>query len=153
MASAIESQIQPSPFPAPSKTTSAVLSGRDTDITSISFADRILLIVSQTGSLAHWVHVPLAASTDPLNSGRLDSHDADNALLPLPHLTATTVLGGTKPDVEVLGQTLATTIASAILVKQPNEERTLVMGLGLVDVANIRKEAFDELIGAILDLL
>lgn len=143
-----------SPFPAPSKSSSSTVAGKPTNITSISFADKVFLTISQTRNLAHWVHVPLAAaSTDPFNPGPFPSHDASNALLPLSQLTATTVLGGTKRDDEVVGQTLATTIASALLLKRPHEERMLILGLGLADPAQIGRAEFDELVGAVLDLV
>lgn len=71
------------------------------------------------------------------------------------HLTATTVLGGTKRDDEVIGQTLATTIGSAILMKRQHEERLLVVGLGLEDAAGTMtgRTQFDEAVGLVLDVL
>jgi proteasome assembly chaperone 3 len=81
--------------------------------------------------------------------------DSENSLLPLTHLTATTVLGGTRRNDEVLGQTLATTIASAILTKQPSEERLLIVGLGLEngEESMASRAGFEELIGIVLDIL
>lgn len=69
------------------------------------------------------------------------------------HLTATTVLGGTKRDDEVVGQTLATTIGSAILMKQPQEERMLILGLGLDGAAEMGREGFDAVVGLVLECL
>lgn len=71
------------------------------------------------------------------------------------HLTATTVLGGTKREDEVVGQTLATTIASAILMKRPSEQRLLVVGLGLEDAAEslTGRAQFDEAVGLVLAVL
>ena len=77
----------------------------------------------------------------------------DNSLLPRMDLTATTVLGGTKREDEVIGQTLATTIASAILMKRPGEERMLVLGCGLEGVGEMGREEFEEVIGLVLGVL
>ena len=51
----------------------------------------------------------------------------------------------------MIGQTLATTIASAILVKRPREERILVLGFGLQGVAG--RDGFEEVVGLVLDVL
>jgi len=80
------------------------------------------------------VHVPLE-SIDPTLTDRrsqLHSDDLEGAdLLPLPHLTATTILGGGDPELNTLGQLLATQIASTIAASTPEEKRLLVVGLGL----------------------
>lgn len=77
-------------------------------------------------------------------------------------MTATTVLGGTKREEEVLGQTLATTLASAVLHRSPTEERMLVLGLGLQDVVKgvdgegeteEDEEWFQEVVGLCLEVL
>lgn len=145
--------VYPSPFPAPSKSASGIIDDTLTEVSSIIFSDKILITVSQAGKLAHWVHVPLSkASADPMSSGPVSSYDPENRLLPMSHLTATTVLGGTKRDDEIVGQTLATTIASAILVKRPHEERLLVLGVGLQSGMAGRAQ-FDEITGLILEVL
>ncbi len=77
----------------------------------------------------------------------------ENALLPRPDLTATTVLGGTKREDEVVGQTLATTLASAILVKRPSEERLLLLGLGLQRMGELDGEWFESVVGLCLEVL
>lgn len=148
-------QIFESPFPAPSKTSSGIVANSLTTVTSLAFSDKILLTLTQVSKApAHWVHVPLAShSSDPMNPGVFPSHDTENELLPMPRLTATTVLGGTKRDDEVFGQTLATTIASAILMKRPGEERMLVLGLGLQGVSAMGRGEFDEIVGLVLECL
>lgn len=89
------------------------------------------------------IHVAL----DPSSSGLLsESHiqpDDDNALLPRPSLTPTSILGGTTPEREIIGQLLATQIASAILTKNSAEDRMLVLGLGLPRVGKDRETFFD----------
>jgi len=61
-------------------------------------------------------------------------------------------LGGTKPEFEILGQTLATTIASAVLIRAPEEKRMLVLGVGL-ERADTGREGFEDLIGLCLEVL
>jgi proteasome assembly chaperone 3 len=146
--------VRPVPFPASTKTSSGIVKDILTTVTCTSFSDKILLTVSQAGKLAHWVHVPLATtSTDPMNPGMFHNHDTRNELLPMTHLTATTVLGGTRRDDEVVGQTLATTVGSALLMKRPQEERMLVLGLGLNGVGEMGKSEFDAVVGLILECL
>ncbi len=73
-------------------------------------------------------------------------------LLPIHHLTATTILGGTIADLDILGQTVATQIASAIKTRDERETRMVVLGLGL-DKSMVGREEFGQLVGLILDLL
>jgi len=153
-------QIERSPFPAASKTTSSVIDDVLTTVTRMSFADKLLLTVAPaSGKLSHWVHVPLATSANPLDTSfNTPSNSAGgdpNALLPRPDLTATTVFGGTKREEEVVGQTLVTTLASAILHKRPTEERLLVLGLGVQrpDDAEDEQEWFEEIVGLCLQVL
>jgi proteasome assembly chaperone 3 len=68
------------------------------------------------------------------------------------HLTATTILGGTIPELEVLGQTLATQIASAIKTRDAREARMVVVGMGLEKKMSAREE-FSELVGLVLNVL
>jgi proteasome assembly chaperone 3 len=148
--------IQRTPFPAPSKSSSGHANGVPTTVSSISFADKLLITIAQSGRLAHWVHVPLSsASADPMNPGNMhfSSSDPETALLPRSDLTATTILGGTKREDEVVGQTLVTVIASSMLVKRPSETRLLVVGLGLEGAAEMGKEGFEEVVGLVLDCL
>ncbi|KJX94064.1 hypothetical protein TI39_contig4221g00003 [Zymoseptoria brevis] len=145
----------PSPFPVPSKSTCGHINGVLTEVSSMVFSDKILITISQAGKLAHWVHVPLATATaDPL-SGPISNSSSENELLPMSHLTATTVLGGTRRDDEIIGQTLATTIASALLVKRPQEERLLVIGAGWVNAAETLtgRAQFEEVLGLVLEVL
>ncbi|KAF2478867.1 hypothetical protein BDY17DRAFT_328378 [Neohortaea acidophila] len=149
--------IQPTPFPAASKSASGVVNNTLTTVTSTSFSDKILLTVTSPASsnkLAHWVHVPLAPSANTMDPSFLStsaSGNPDTSLLPRTNLTATTVLGGTKREEEVIGQTLATTIATAILMKRPTEERMLVLASGLQGV--LEKEGFEQVVGLMLRVL
>ena len=88
------------------------------------------------------VHVPLE-SADPTLTDRRPPHqtpaisyddeepEPGSDLLPLPHLTATTILGAGAPERDTFGQLLATQIGSAIAARQPEEKRLLVLGMGL----------------------
>ncbi|KIV98996.1 uncharacterized protein PV09_09276 [Verruconis gallopava] len=142
------------PFPAPSRTKMATVLSIPTKATSLLFSDKILLTLSQNGRLAHWVHVPLAPAPAADLHAPLRAVDPDTALLPDTHATATTILGGTVPGLDILGQTLATSLASAIASKSPGESRLLVLGLGLDRAMEaVRSEDFAELMGLCLDVL
>ena len=52
-----------------------------------------------------------------------------------------------------MGMTLATTIASAILVKRSSESRMLVVGLGVKGLGSLGREGFEEVVGLVLDCL
>lgn len=147
----------PAPFPAQSRTSNTSIQGIPTTTTSLLFSDRILLTLSQTGRINHWIHVPLAhaslASLLPAQQPPSYSETGpDASLLPMNRLTATTVLGGTKPELETVGTTLATTVGSAVVMRNGEEGRTLVLGLGLAS-AEVDRVGFDGLVGACLDVL
>jgi proteasome assembly chaperone 3 len=103
------------------------------------------------------IHVPLdIAATDAgmTSNPYLDRDDDDPSsdLLPNHQLTATTILGGTVSGVDVLGQTLATQVASAIKTRDPRESRTVVVGTGLDKSMSGRNE-FSELVGLVLEVI
>ncbi|KAM3423118.1 hypothetical protein BST61_g574 [Cercospora zeina] len=151
-----QANVHPAPFPAPSHTALGLINNVPTTATSIAFSDKIVITLSQAGRLSHWTHVSLASdSADPMNPNPISSGDPENDLLPMSHLTATTVLGGTKREDEIVGQTLATTIASAILMKRPSESRLLVLGMGFENAAGTLTERalFDEAVGLVLEVL
>lgn len=79
-------------------------------------------------------------------------NDDPNALLPRSDLTASTILGGTISERQTVGQLLGTQIGTAILTKDPDENRTLVLGLGLKNLNNDR-EAFFSIIDLVLQCL
>ena len=90
------------------------------------------------------IHVPLG-SVDPSHADHYLPTDADDndGLLPMPHLTPKTLLGGSTPERETMGQLYATQIASAITTKNPQESRTVVVGLGLSNAKASREAFFD----------
>ncbi|KAH9842298.1 Proteasome assembly chaperone 3 [Teratosphaeria destructans] len=145
------------PFPAPSKSSTGLVNTHPTTCTLLSFTDKLLLTITQSSrNLSHWVHVPLA--TSPTDSSHITSGNDENALLPRSDLTATTVLGGTKEGEDLVGQTLATIVGSAILTKRPGEERLLVLALGLEmeggeGRVSMGRSGFEELVGLVLECL
>lgn len=74
--------------------------------------------------------------------------DADDSLLPLSGLTATSILGGHAPGQDTVGQLFARQVATAIATKSPAEKRLLVVGLGLGTTGSDRDSFF-----AIIDLV
>ena len=151
---AAQLQVLTAPFPAPTKSTSAVINNTLTTATRIAFSDKLFISISGPGGkVPTWVHVPLAStnSTDPSNPAFTSA--SDTSLLPRTDLTATTVLGGTKRDEEIVAQTLATTIASAVLMKRPGEERLLVLGVGVEGLGEMGRDGFEEVVGLVLGVL
>jgi proteasome assembly chaperone 3 len=143
------------PFPARSRSKTAPILDIPTTANSLLFSDKILITLSQHGRLAHWIHVPLSPSQASDSTLSITSQiNPETALLPDTHITATTILGGTIPRLDTLGQTLATSLASAIRSRSPHEGRMLVLGLGLDrKMEGVGGEEFAELVGLVLDLL
>lgn len=82
-------------------------------------------------------HVPLDSAHHVLLENSLPNIDEDegevfdDSLLPLPHLTPVTLLGGADETREQTGQLLAVQIASAITSRNKEEGRMVTVGLGL----------------------
>jgi proteasome assembly chaperone 3 len=72
--------------------------------------------------------------------------------LPLPHLTATTILGGTSSERSNVGQLLAAEIGTFLVNKYPFDSRLLVLGLGLRKESTSR-EQFHRLLNLIQGVL
>lgn len=162
MSSQISKETTESSFPARTRQASGFINDVHTEMISVTFSDKILFTISQDGRLAHWVHVPLSGlSSDPLMHRHISSHEAyedpessdeqlENDLLPMPHLTATTILGGTLPEQDTFGQLFATQIASSVLTKDPEETRLIVVGMGLRRGIESNREAFMDLVSLAL---
>ncbi|RAL02739.1 uncharacterized protein BO80DRAFT_443532 [Aspergillus ibericus CBS 121593] len=140
------------PFPAVTKQVAEVIQGIQTNVTLIKFSDRILITISQKGRLGHWLHVPLENKNPGTEGFHTFSDSADDNLLPIGNLTATSLLGGRAPGHEVVGQLYARQIASAIVTKTPNEKRMLVVGLGL-ETADADRDVFFAIIDLVLQCL
>ncbi|OJD16602.1 hypothetical protein AJ78_03242 [Emergomyces pasteurianus Ep9510] len=118
------------PFPASTKQAAGVLGGVLTEVMSVSFSDKILVTISQKGKLGQWLHVPLENTNPGTDGYHTLPNPNEDGLLPLPNLTATSVLGARGSQRETVGQLYACQIATAIVTKNPNEKRLLVVGLG-----------------------
>jgi proteasome assembly chaperone 3 len=66
---------------------------------------------------------------------------ARRGLMPGTHLSPTTLLGAGGEERETIGHLYATQIASYISMRNPDDRRTLVLGLGL-EKPNPGQEAF-----------
>lgn len=164
-----------SPFPASTKQSACLIDGIHTDCSVISFADKIVITLTQQGRLAQWVHsylpfcpifislflrmltaisiqfhVPLDGHHPGLLEGK--SPDDEDGLLPLSHLTPTTLLGGTVQEREALGQTIAVQLASVLAMRRKEEGRMLVVGLGLQQ-KELDGDAFVKLVELVGDCL
>ncbi|KAI0600535.1 hypothetical protein F4775DRAFT_546318 [Biscogniauxia sp. FL1348] len=136
------------PFPAQSKQASGSIDGVSTEASSVFFSDKILVTLSQEGRLSQWIQVPLSAPS----SASIDMALANPSLLPMSHLTPKTLLGGGGEERESLAQLYAVQIASHIARRDPDERRTLVVGLGIRQLRPDREAFFDviELIQKVL---
>ncbi|KAF4994664.1 hypothetical protein FDECE_13054 [Fusarium decemcellulare] len=130
-------------FPSRSRDASGLVNGVATEVTSTSFADKILITISQEGRLSQWIQVPLTGSSAGVVEMTLPS--MNKGLLPSTHLTPTTILGGGGEERETLGQLYAAQIASQISLRSPDDRRTLVLGLGLAK-SDLEREAFFDLL-------
>ena len=83
------------------------------------------------------------------NGNSENEEDVESDLLPRSHLTATTILGGTESEMNTVGQLCATQIASAVLARDSEERRLLVVGLGLQS-AKLDRSAFFDLVELIM---
>lgn len=63
--------------------------------------------------------------------------------LPASHLTPTTLVGAGGEDRETVGHLYAAQLASHLALRNPSENRTLVLGLGLKNVDTAREAFFD----------
>jgi len=89
------------------------------------------------------IQVPLSSASPTTFDTALPSNNED--MLPLGHLTPKTLLGAGGEQRETLGHLYASQIASVIATRNPEESRTVVVGLGLQKV-EIQREAFFDLL-------
>ncbi|TGZ82912.1 hypothetical protein EX30DRAFT_328792 [Ascodesmis nigricans] len=136
------------PFPATTKRTAGEVKGVLTDVMTVGFADKIVVTIVQNGRLAQWFHVGLDAAHRVLTDNAVEdgaNDDFDDSLLPLPHLTPVTLLGGTDEKREATGQLLTVQIASLISARNKDESRMVTVGLGL-GVKELDQQAFMEIL-------
>ncbi|CCC10073.1 hypothetical protein SMACR_02652 [Sordaria macrospora] len=145
-----ENAVREEPFPAPSKQAKGLVNGVETEVSSMNFSDKIMVTISQDGRLAQWVQVPLAAPS----SASVDmALPGAGSLLPSEHLTATTLLGGGNEDRETMGQLYASQIASLLTLRNPNEQRSLLLGLGLEKVDTTTSDSFYDVVELVQQVL
>ncbi|KAL8708714.1 MAG: hypothetical protein Q9220_006439 [cf. Caloplaca sp. 1 TL-2023] len=131
------------PYPASTKQAAAYIDGVLTDATSTSFTDKLMVTITQNGRLAQWIHVPLDASNPSATDEYLHPAATDDSLLPMTHLTPKTLLGGSNQERETIGQLYAAQIASIIATKNPQDKRTVLVGLGLNKSAVSREDFYN----------
>lgn len=89
------------------------------------------------------MQVSLGSATSGMADHFLPPNQDEHGLLPMSHLTAITLLGASTPERETVSQLYATQIASAIALKNPEESRPVLLGLGLEKVDISRERFFD----------
>ncbi|KAG8158807.1 hypothetical protein KVR01_011250 [Diaporthe batatas] len=151
MASTTSSDVREEPFPAPSKLANGTVNGVPTQVSCTNFADKILLTISQEGRLSQWVQVPLAAPSPALVDMAMPR--AELSALPSLHLTPKTLLGGGGQDRETMGQLYAAQIASHLALRNPDDRRTLLVGLGITKFDDQSREAFFDLLELVTQAL
>jgi proteasome assembly chaperone 3 len=155
----LDAGVEISPFPVPTKHAAGLVNGTQTEVSSMYFADKIVVTISQGGRLSQWVcvlyfyhyspltsekvHVPLSSASPTSFDTALPSEDSD--MLPLGHLTPKTLLGAGGDQRETIGHLYASQIASAIATKNPEDTRTVLVGIGLQKL-DLGREAFFDLI-------
>ncbi|AEO63302.1 uncharacterized protein THITE_2108349 [Thermothielavioides terrestris NRRL 8126] len=142
--------VRPEPFPAPSKRTVGPVNGIATEVESVSFSDKIMIMISQGGRIAQWIQVPLSAPSSASVDMALPG--AGLGALPSVHLTPKTLVGVGSEERETLGHLYASQIASHLALRDPNEKRTLLLGLGL-DTVEGGGDAFYDLLELVLQVL
>lgn len=143
--------ISPS-YPAITKQAAGTVNGIQTNITSTAFSDKIMITITQGGRLAQWIHVPLNSPNPIFADQYMSSGNEEDNLLPMAHLSPKTLLGGSTSERETVGQLYATQIASAIVTRNPEEKRTVLVGLGLSKF-EARREVFYDTVDLVMKCL
>ena len=142
------------PYPAQTRQANATINDIPTHITCISFADKIMITITQNGRLGQWVTVPLLAdnptSADPYFN--LAQAADEDSLLPVARFQPRTLLGAGGDERETMGQLYASQIASLITTKNPEESRSLMLGLGLAKV-DLSRDMFLEVLDLVTKVL
>jgi proteasome assembly chaperone 3 len=101
------------------------------------------------------IHVPLSAENPTQADATPLLSSSEDALLPSTRFTPRSLLGAGNPQREMMGQLYASQIASAITTKNPEETRTLVLGLGLGKEAGVEadRETFLKLVELVLEII
>ncbi|KAL8905335.1 MAG: hypothetical protein Q9171_006709 [Xanthocarpia ochracea] len=138
-----DNNIPTTSYPAITRQAAGYIDGILTDVMYSSFSDKIMVTITQRGRLAQWINVPLDVSSPSATDQYLPSATGDDSLLPMIHLTPKTLLGGATQERETLGQLYAAQIASLIASENPQEKRTVVIGLGLSKAEASREDFYN----------
>lgn len=95
--------------------------------------------------------MPLSAPSPALVDMSLPR--AELSLLPSIHLEPKTLLGGGGEDRETVGQLYAAQVASHLALRNPDDRRTLVLGLGMRKFDSENREGFFDVIELVLKAL
>lgn len=95
------------------------------------------------------MHVPLDSDHPHLADHSLPAATDEDDLLPRAQFTPKTLLGGSTSQRDTFGQLYATKIASIIITKNPQEHRTVLVGLGLSNF-NIKSDVFYDVIDLVM---
>ena len=98
------------------------------------------------------IHVPLDSSDPNFADQYMPSGNDEDTLLPMAHLSPKTLLGGSTSERETVGHLYATQIASAIVARNPEEKRTVLVGLGLSKF-EARREVFYDTVDLLMRCL
>jgi proteasome assembly chaperone 3 len=148
------------PYPVTTNQAAGPVDGIHTEVRTTYFSDKIMVTITQNGGLAQWVclskhaacqpglfkwqiQVPMERSNIPSTDLPLLSSTHDDDLLPMPHLNPKTLLGSSTLERETIGQLCATQIASSIATRDPQENRTVLLGLGLSKIEASRTMFYD----------
>lgn len=98
------------------------------------------------------IHVLLDSPNPNFADQYMPPGNDEDGLLPMAHLSPKTVLGGSASERETVGQLYATQIASAIIARNPDEKRTVLVGLGLSKF-EARREVFYDTVDLVMRCL
>lgn len=115
-------------FSAKSKHSTGSVNGKQLDVVSVGFADKIsIMVYSRDGRLGKLFSVSLSAlSAANAEVPKLPGQD-ENYLLPLPNINPVALMGSDANDVQ--GRLYASTISSLVARQSPQERRNLVIGV------------------------
>src|SRR3954465_6966554 len=104
------------PYPAQTRQASSTVNGLPTQCIIPSFADKIMITITQNGHLGQWLTVPLLGdnptSTDP--HFNLAQATTEDSLLPVTRFQPRTLLGAGGGQREMMGLLYASQLASLI---------------------------------------
>ena len=95
------------------------------------------------------MHVPLDLDHHHLADHSLPAPTDEYDLLPRAEFTPKTLLGVSTWERDTFGQLFATKIASVIITKNPQEHRTILVGLGLSNF-NAKSDIFYDIIDLVM---